>query len=199
VKNVALTLMTILGLAIMLFVGANLYYRTQLLFIAQEGAEYALNQTYLFGLRREVDASVVEANTLAHVQRQLDALGARDCKLKFSTKVQNGYPYGTLTISLPAMNIVETATAIETDSVPPYISCFALTTGGPWRGGYAQIPTFAGGPFDGTDTAEYVGSIPAPPDGTIGPGAAYLDLDISCTLLDAPHRYGLPTAGGWEY
>jgi hypothetical protein len=198
-KRALLALITFVGLATMLLVAANLYYRTQLLYIAQQAAEYGINQAYLFGLRRHPDLATVEAQTRAHIQPKLDALGLHAASVTFTTKVQSGYPYATVAISVPAINIVESATVIETDCVPPYISCFALSTGGPWRGGYLQVPTLAGGPFNGTSNGEFVGSVSPPPPGTTGPGAAYFDADISCTLIDAPHRYGLPTEGGWEY
>lgn len=204
-KAIIWTLATAVVCLCVIGIAAFRSYRImQVTVAAQKAATYGLTRAYQMGLRRVGDPDLVLKQTCDYMAPTFNEQGLSDVELVFKSEISGGVPTGTATVSVPILpglppqfDVSAAATVIETDSPPPFITCFAIAKGGPWGGAYMQIPALAGSQFNEQSTSDWYGSL----DTTKGLdwGHAAIVMGSNCEKLELNHWPGRPTTEGWQY
>jgi hypothetical protein len=189
----ALLLFTI---CLMTFIAVFMHKRIQLEHVAQQAAQLGINRVYYAGLPRGATDAQVETETANIIKPILTEMGFTGTTMVYKTKLIGKRHYGEILLSadtlpfksggIPVLSdilpievtLVDSAMAIESNAVPPYVTAITMQGG---RSARIFVPAIAGGAWHGEPQAAWEGSLAVPLTGPPSPGYGLITTSGAAT------------------
>jgi hypothetical protein len=198
-----LSAVLVIVICLMTFIASFMHKRIQLEHLAQQAARFGINRVYYAGISRGSTDAQAETETANVIKPLLAEMGFTNATIVFKTKKIGKLHYGEITVSADAVTstllpvevtIVDSAMAIESNAVPPYIAAITMKGG---RSARIYVPAMAGGDWRKGPRNAWPGSLELPSDGPAAPGYGLI-ISNGAANARVEHHPGTPSAAG-EY